>query len=155
MLAIYRCQDLKQQALQMAASRAAALQQQYLKPTAADTAAIKKEMTTIVQDALSESLHLYVFSLLLCHNHPHYLPVCVARRKCRRVLRPIFLTLQFLVPCGCICSTIPVTGHAVSGEDLHKCQDGAHRCVSCCSSIAVAFFVALVFLLPLLLLPVP
>ncbi|CDJ69606.1 Protein SEY1, related [Eimeria necatrix] len=56
MLAIYRCQDLKQQALQMAASRAAALQQQYLKPTAADTAAIKKEMTTIVQDALTQYL---------------------------------------------------------------------------------------------------
>ena len=52
MLAIYRCQDLKQQALHAAATRAALLQKQYIKPTAADAAAIKGEMISIAKDAL-------------------------------------------------------------------------------------------------------
>ncbi|KAL8273934.1 hypothetical protein Esti_002113 [Eimeria stiedai] len=69
MLAIYRCQDLKQQALLAAASDAATLQQQHPKPTAADAAFIKKELTAIAEAALEQYLsHATRYQEKICHN---------------------------------------------------------------------------------------
>ncbi|OEH77055.1 root hair defective 3 GTP-binding protein [Cyclospora cayetanensis] len=59
MLAIYRCQDLKREALQAATSRAAVLQQNYPKPTAANAAAISGSMESIAKDALGLWLLAY------------------------------------------------------------------------------------------------
>ncbi|KAL8439444.1 hypothetical protein Efla_004608 [Eimeria flavescens] len=69
MLAIYRCQDLKQQALLAAAARATALQQQHPKPTAADAAAIKEEISAIAEEAIEQYMaHATRYQERICLN---------------------------------------------------------------------------------------
>ncbi|KAL8443384.1 hypothetical protein Emed_006840 [Eimeria media] len=131
MLAIYRCQDLKQQALMAAASEAAALQQQHPKPTAADAAPIKKELTAIAEAALEQYLsHATRYQEKICHSVKDELIESSVFGAAAAVAVLLLLLLLLLTKFSCTLLLLLLSTKLVSNL--------LHLLGCCCWSIAAA-----------------